>query len=101
SHSFLATHTGILTSKRSTSPHGLTSLHLERSPTKQRSDARNQKPDDLFPHDMRNNPYASLHCFCLSRYRWSFLTSDLWYLTSASAASVIRLAPVHFRRRVT
>jgi hypothetical protein len=28
-----ATHTGILTSKRSTSPSGLTSLHLERSPT--------------------------------------------------------------------
>src|SRR5699024_7591529 len=33
SHSFFATHTGILTSKRSTSPHGLTSQHLERSPT--------------------------------------------------------------------
>ncbi len=37
SHFFFATHTGILTSKRSTSPHGLTSLHLERSPTNPRS----------------------------------------------------------------
>ena len=33
SHSSFATHTGILTSKRSTSPSGLTSQHLERSPT--------------------------------------------------------------------
>src|SRR5699024_3015140 len=33
SHPSFATHTGILTSKRSTSPSGLTSLHLERSPT--------------------------------------------------------------------
>src|SRR5690625_7290508 len=33
SHSFFVTHTGILTSKRSTSPLGLASLHLERSPT--------------------------------------------------------------------
>src|SRR5699024_6196861 len=33
SHSLFATHTGILTSKRSTSPHGLTSQHLERSPS--------------------------------------------------------------------
>src|SRR5699024_3068619 len=33
SHSSVATHTGILTSKRSISPHGLTSQHLERSPT--------------------------------------------------------------------
>lgn len=33
SHSFFATHTGILTSKRSTSPYGLTSQPLERSPT--------------------------------------------------------------------
>jgi hypothetical protein len=57
SHSFFATHTGILTSKRSTSPHGLTSQHLERSPTIVR--------------------------------------------TEQSAASVIRLAPVYFRRRVT
>src|SRR5690625_315935 len=32
-HSFFVTHTGILTSKRSTSPYGLASLHLERSPT--------------------------------------------------------------------
>ena len=30
---FLATHTGILTSARSTSPHGLTSQLTERSPT--------------------------------------------------------------------
>ena len=56
SHSFFATHTGILTSKRSTSPHDLTSQHLERSPT---------------------------------------------IVVRQSAASVIRLAPVHFRRRVT
>src|SRR5690625_498801 len=57
SHSFFVTHTGILTSKRSTSPLGLASLHLERSPT-------------IVP-------------------------------TEQSAASVIRLAPIHFRRRVT
>ena len=50
-----ATHTGILTSKRSTSPFSLASSHLERSPT------------NLFD----------------------------------SVASVERLAPVHFRRRVT
>jgi hypothetical protein len=57
SHSFFATHTGILTSKRSTSPYGLTSQPLERSPT---TDPLDQ-----------------------------------------SAASVVCLAPVHFRRRVT
>src|SRR5699024_9976101 len=33
SHSFFVTHTGILTSTRSISPHDLTSLHVERSPT--------------------------------------------------------------------
>ena len=33
SHPSFATHTGILTSKRSTSPSGLTSTPLERSPT--------------------------------------------------------------------
>src|SRR5699024_1573586 len=33
SHSFFVTHTGILTSTRSISPHDLTSLHAERSPT--------------------------------------------------------------------
>src|SRR5699024_12815697 len=54
---FFATHTGILTSKRSISPHGLTSQPFERSPT-------------IVPSEQ-------------------------------SAASVIRLAPVHFRRRVT
>ena len=53
-----ATYTGILTSARSTSPSGLTSPPLERSPT----------------------------------------THTIRY---ASTASVIRLAPVHFRRRVT
>src|SRR5690625_7784100 len=57
SHSFFVTHTGILTSTRSTSPRGLASLHLDRSPT-------------IVP-------------------------------TEQSAASVIRLAPIHFRRRVT
>src|SRR5699024_5734824 len=57
SHSFFATHTGILTSKRSISPLDLTSLPFERSPT-------------IVPKEQ-------------------------------SAASVIRLAPVHFRRRVT
>src|SRR5690606_38633127 len=58
SHPSFATHTGILTSKRSTSPFGLASQPLERSPT---TDTRRCQ----------------------------------------SAASVIRLAPVHFRRRVT
>src|SRR5690625_3763489 len=57
SHSFFVTHTGILTSTRSISPHDLTSLHAERSPT-------------IVP-------------------------------TEQSAVSVIRLAPVHFRREVT
>src|SRR5699024_2399247 len=33
SHSFFVTHTGILTSTRSISPHDLTSLRAERSPT--------------------------------------------------------------------
>ena len=33
SHPSFATHTGILTSRRSTSPYGLTSTPLERSPT--------------------------------------------------------------------
>src|SRR5699024_4839850 len=33
SHPSFATHTGILTSKRSTCPHDHASLHLERSPT--------------------------------------------------------------------
>ena len=51
-----ATHTGILTSKRSTSPSGLASQPLERSPTTVRRTVR---------------------------------------------SSVIRLAPVHYRRRVT
>jgi hypothetical protein len=55
--SLFATHTGILTSKRSTSPSGLASQPFERSPT-------------TVP-------------------------------TVQSIASVIRLAPVHFRRRVT
>jgi hypothetical protein len=58
SHPSFATHTGILTSKRSTSPYGLASTPLERSPT-----------------------------------------TDI--LRCPSTASVIRLAPVHFRRRVT
>lgn len=58
SHPSFATHTGILTSARSTSPLGLTSLHAERSPTTD-----------------------TIRC--------------------ESIASVIRLAPVHFRRRVT
>src|SRR5690625_3306295 len=57
SHSFFVTHTGILTSNHSTSPHGLASAQLERSPT-------------IVP-------------------------------TEQSAVSVIRLAPVHFRREVT
>ncbi len=57
SHPSFATHTGILTSKRSTSPYGLASLPLERSPTQSRK--------------------------------------------GIAIASVIRLAPVHFRRRVT
>src|SRR5699024_925995 len=57
SHSFLATHTGILTSRPSTTPHGLASKPLERSPT--------------------------------------------ILLIEHSAASVIRLPPVHFRRKVT
>src|SRR5699024_1636888 len=57
SHSFFVTHTGILTSKGSTSPCGLASPPLERSPT-------------IVP-------------------------------TEQSTASVIRLAPVHFRRKVT
>ncbi len=58
SHPSFATHTGILTSKRSTCPSGHASQPLERSPT----------------------------------------THTIRY---ASTASVIRLAPVHFRRRVT
>ena len=58
SHPSFATHTGILTSKRSTSPYGLASTPLERSPTTD-----------------------TLRC--------------------PSTASVIRLAPVHFRRGVT
>ena len=58
SHPSFATHTGILTSKRSTSPYGLASTPLERSPT-----------------------------------------TDI--LRCPSTASVIRLAPVHFRRGVT
>ena len=33
SHPFFVTHTGILTSKRSSSPHGPPSSHLQRSPT--------------------------------------------------------------------
>src|SRR5699024_2655003 len=57
SHSFFVTHTGILTSTRSTSPHDLTSQQVERSPT-------------TVP-------------------------------TVQSTVSVIRLAPVHFRRKVT
>src|SRR5690625_7667845 len=57
SHSFFVTHTGILTSKRSTSPYGLASVPLERSST-------------IVP-------------------------------TEQSTVSVIRLAPVHFRRKVT
>src|SRR5690625_1911452 len=56
-HSFSVAHTGILTSKRSTSPLCIASLHLVRSPT-------------IVP-------------------------------TEQTAASVIRLAPIHFRRRVT
>ena len=58
SHPSFATHTGILTSKRSTSPYGLASQPLERSPTTD-----------------------TIRC--------------------PSTASVIRLAPVHFRRGVT
>src|SRR5699024_8479330 len=57
SHSFFVTHTGILTSNNSTSPHDLASASLERSPT-------------TVPSEQ-------------------------------SAVSVIRLAPVHFRRKVT
>ena len=57
SHLPYVTHTGILTSKRSSSPHDLPSAPLERSPT------------------------------TYTRYK--------------SAASVICLAPVHFRRRIT
>ena len=41
SHPSFATHTGILTSKRSTSPYGLTSTPLERSPT---TDIRDVNP---------------------------------------------------------
>ncbi len=57
SHSSFATHTGILTSKRSTGPSGPASARLRT---------------------------LSYHCPC-----------------GQSAASVIRLAPVHFRRGVT
>src|SRR5699024_7792315 len=57
SHSFFVTHTGILTSTRSSSPHGLTSQQVERSPT---------------------------------------IVSKI-----QSTVSVIRLAPGHFRRKVT
>src|SRR5699024_334195 len=57
SNSFFVTHTGILTSTRSTSPHGPASLHVERSPT--------------------------------------IISKEY------STGTVIRLAPLHLRRRVT
>src|SRR5690625_7830086 len=90
SHCFFATHTGILTSKRSTSPHGLTSLHLQRSPTIVLKEQSVASVIRLAPVHLRRGVTRPVSYYALFKW-WLLLSQHPGCLGNAKSFSTSRL----------
>src|SRR6185312_12815560 len=90
SHPSFATHTGILTSRRSTSPYGLTSTPLERSPT---TDTKCQSTVSVFclaPVHFRRSATRPVSYYALFKW-WLLLSQHPGCLGNATSFSTQRI----------